>query len=395
MKTGNARMIKEINTALIMEEMRKTEEITRNELAMRTGLTPPTVLHIVGELIDLGLVRETELGESTGGRRPRLLQLNPDGGYVIGAEIDDDITSLCLADLRVGIRAKVRLPNRVLAPERVLAGVKEGIQRLIDQAGVDPGRVFGAGVVLPGLVEKVEGICVHSTRLGWHNVPVKEWLEEETGIPVLVDHVVRGIALAESTFGAATNAKDVLCVRIGRGIGAALVVDGDVYQGSNGSLGELGHMVVWPEGPRCGCGLVGCLEAIASEAALVTSYRNLRPEIGEGPLRGTDILARGETDEAAAHVLRQAGYYLGLGLANCVKLLNPELLVISGFLKGGTVMWEEMRRVIAEQVFSSQLAVLRILPGALVADAGALGGCALVLREVYSRPMELKARLRG
>ena len=106
----------------------------------------------------------------------------------------------------------------------------------------------------------------------------------------------------------------------------------------------------------------------------MTSYRNLRPEIGEGPLRGTDILARGETDEAAAHVLRQAGYYLGLGLANCVKLLNPELLVISGFLKGGTVMWEEMRRVIAEQVFSSQLAVLRILPGALVADAGAWVG---------------------
>ncbi|MGI6165445.1 MAG: ROK family transcriptional regulator [Limnochordia bacterium] len=392
-RTGNARLIKEINTSLIMEEMRKNDQITRNELARLTGLTPPTVLHIVADLIDLGLVREMELGESSGGRRPRMLQLNPDGGYVIGVEIDDDFNRLCLADLSVRIRAKMRIPNESLVPEKVLASVSKGIESLIEQAGVERARILGVGMAVPGLVDSYRGICVNSTRLGWQNVHIKEWIEQQTNLPTEVDHSVRVIALAESRFGAAANASNMIFLRIGRGIGAAFVIDDLVYQGSNGSLGELGHMVVWPHGPKCRCGLEGCLEAIASEEALVMKYREVCEGNCPSELTGEKVVDLAETDKSAALVCKEAGYYLGVALANCVKLINPELIVITGYLKSGTVMWEQMRQIINEQVFPSQSAPLRIVPGELVENACVLGGCALVLDEIYSKPRELRARI--
>jgi len=237
-----------------------------------------------------------------------------------------------------------------------------------DLAADGPARAVG--IAVPGLVDEVAGVARNSVNLGWHDVPLREQLGERLGLPVAVTHDVRAAARAEGALGSARGRADWLLVTVGTGVGAAVVVGGSPYGGAHGSGGELGHLVVAPDGPECACGARGCVEALASAAAVERRYAELT---------GETVSARevvGRTDEAAAAVWGEAVEALAAGLAGYVMLMNPELIVVGGGLAGaGPALFEPLGAALERRL--TFVAAPPVVPAALGADAGCRGAALL------------------
>ncbi len=188
-------------------------------------------------------------------------------------------------------------------------------------------HVRGVGIVVPGLVDEAAGVAISSGNLGWRDVPLRDLLEQRTGLPAALGHDVRGAALAEITSGAARGATDALFITVGTGIGAAFVLRGVPYTGAHGRAAEFGHMSVRPDGPRCPCGVVGCVEALASGPAIEARYRDATG----GQATAVEVAQRASTgDVAAIRAWTEAVSALAAGVATLVVLLDPAQVVIGG-----------------------------------------------------------------
>ncbi|HJT55002.1 MAG TPA: ROK family protein [Ktedonobacteraceae bacterium] len=232
-------------------------------------------------------------------------------------------------------------------------------------------RVVGAGVAVPGLVDEQNGVALLSVNLGWKDVPLRNLLEERLGLKAVVGHDVRTASIAEGLIGAARGSDDYVLVTLGTGIGASVVLHGVPYLGAHGSAGELGHIVIQPDGPKCSCGRRGCLETLASASAVVQHYRDLTHCANDVTTR--DVAERvNQGDEAAGQVWRQAVEALGMGLANYVTLLDPERIVIGGGMAdAGQMLFDPLKAVLAREICFEP--VPSVLPAALGNDAGYLG----------------------
>ena len=195
---------------------------------------------------------------------------------------------------------------------------------------IDSSRVYGLGVGAHGMVDPVRGYSLYAPHFKWRNIPVKKELEERLEIPILIDNDVRVMALAEKWNGR----NDFILINTGPGIGAAIVLDGELHYGRNYSAGEFGHMTVIKDGPLCSCGNTGCLEALISTDKLVYHYnpglkqQNSRPELEGEWLKLLADARKGE--ERARQIIGEVGEYLGMGLSNLVNLLNPDEIILAG-----------------------------------------------------------------
>lgn len=255
-------------------------------------------------------------------------------------------------------------------------GSEAVIQAILDFASdlsqvTEGSRVVGAGVAVPGLVDEQNGVALLSVNLGWKDVPLRRLLEERLGVRVVVGHDVRTASIAEGLIGAARGSDDYVLVTLGTGIGASVVLHGVPYLGVHGSAGELGHIVIQPDGPECSCGRRGCLETLASASAVVQHYRDLTHCADDVTTR--DVAERvNRGDEAAGQVWRQAVEALGMGLANYVTLLDPERIVIGGGMAdAGPMLFEPLKTVLAREICFEP--VPPVLPAVLGNDAGYLG----------------------
>jgi glucokinase len=216
---------------------------------------------------------------------------------------------------------------------------------LLEATDGDP--VARAGVVLPGLVDRHRGVGVFSANIGWRDVPAADRLREAWRIPVLVDHDVTAAGWAEWRLGAGRGVDDLVFVAVGTGISAAVVSGGRLVRGGPGQAGELGHIVVRPDGPPCGCGARGCLETIASATSIVREYE---ARVGRPVGSAAKILARVGDDPAAEAVVTDAVAALADGLAGAVQLLAPARLVVGGGLgEAGAAVLDPLRRALAER----------------------------------------------
>jgi glucokinase len=193
-----------------------------------------------------------------------------------------------------------------------------------------------AGVVLPGVVDRHRGVGVFSANVGWDNVPAGPQLAGRWGIPVVVDHDVMAAGWAEWRRGAGRGVDDLAFVAVGTGISAALVSGGRLVRGGSGQAGELGHVVVRPDGPPCGCGARGCLEAVASATAIAHAYQAAS---GQSVAGAVDVLARAAADAVAQSVVTEAVAALADGLAALVQLVAPARIVIGGGLADAGASW--------------------------------------------------------
>jgi glucokinase len=270
---------------------------------------------------------------------------------------------------------------------RVAASVREALER----ASVAEGEVAGVGVGAAGLTDWRTGVVVLASNLGWRDVPLKERLEQELdGLRVEVDKDTNAAALAEARLGAGREFKHFLYVTAGTGIGGGLILDGTLYRGATGGAGDIGHVVVDPDGPRCGCGDHGCVEVFSSGAGMVNRAREMLAGGAEAAYSAmtvealtpqTIFEAAEEGDAVAARVVETAGRALGLALADYVNINNPEAIVIGGgVVRAGRAYTEPVERELRRRALPALGEIVKLVPPELGDDVG-VTGAALLLAE--------------
>lgn len=275
-------------------------------------------------------------------------------------------------------------------------GPEAVIERMADsaRAAAMGGRIIACGISTPGPSKPNEGIVTDPPNLpGWRNVPLARLLSEKLGVPAWIENDANASALAEHRIGAGKGLQHMILVTLGTGVGGGLILDGKLFYGASGGAGEIGHQLIQPDGPLCGCGRHGCLEAVASgialgreAAAIVAAFpggilAKMVAEAGEEPDAKLLHEAADAGDPEADAAIRVAGRYLGMGLTNLVNIFNPEMLVIGGSLRlMGEPYLGEAKAVVKRDAFSQHFSDVRIVEAAMGDESPAIGA-ALLARE--------------
>ena len=280
--------------------------------------------------------------------------------------------------------------------EPVVQSILDSIGRTLEQAGIAAPQLSAIGVGAPGLSNSETGILFTSPNLpGWRDVPLRDIIEKELGKKAFLINDANAAALGELYFGAAKGAHHFIYITISTGIGGGIIIDGEVYTGSIGTAGEVGHMTIDDDGPPCNCGNRGCWETLASGTAMA---REARKQIKEGARTSILGYAEGDVEKVTAQVIHNAakegdslakelitrtGYYVGVGLANLVNIFNPELIVIGGGLSNiGDMLLEPAYEVAGERAFKESYRTVRFALAKLGRDSGVLGAAAFALQEM-------------
>ncbi|MBE0341570.1 ROK family transcriptional regulator [Paenibacillus sp. 28ISP30-2] len=346
--TGDQALVKKLNKSIVLERIRLHAPLSRAQLSSQTGLNKATVSNLVAELITDGLVYETGLGESSGGRKPLMLLFNSRAGFVLGIEVSVQYIKGALTDLAGTIETELTFPLAQHDPAFVMEQIQRLVQELMQTIPPSPHGIVGIGLGVPGMVDE-SGTVLFAPNLGWEEVPLRQQLEEELGLPVVVDNEANVGAQGELYYDMDSDhrqlVRDLVYISAGSGIGAGIIIDGKPYQGAWGYAGETGHMSIDWNGRLCSCGSRGCWELYASEKAY-TAYTFKLPAHSTAEL--LPFALQGDTNTLS--VFRDIGQYLGVGITNIVNSLNPGMLIIGGPLAEARPWLEQsMREVIDER----------------------------------------------
>lgn len=320
----------------------------------------------------------TELWSTTGrGEHPLA-----GAGSVAGIDVGGTYTKAVLVGASGRIVERVRANTPRTGGAAVVEHLVALVARLATAAAPDE-PLAAVGVGVPGIVDEAAGIARYSANLAWRELALVDALRQRVGVPVALGHDVRLGALGEGTLGAARGVADFLYLPIGTGVAAALVLGGRVRRGVHGAAGEVGHVIIEPGGPLCGCGRHGCLEAVASAGALARRYGERRP--GE-QLDAAAVLARAVSGDAVADALwREAVHALGVSLAGAQALVDVELVVVGGGLAhAGGPLFAGLADVLADRL--GWIAAPRLAAAALRDDAACLGAAVIARDALNARP---------
>jgi predicted NBD/HSP70 family sugar kinase len=386
------------NRSVILTSIYREGPLSRQELSVRTALSPASVSNLVAELISEGVVEEAGSVESEGGRPRVLLRVAPTFRYVVGAEVGETRIRVELFDLAMNVLARADRPIHEPTPAIVVKHVLEGLSTVIDSSGVRSDQVLGLGVAVAGVVE--DNAVVDAQTLGWEAVPLAEMLAEGTDIPVHVDNGANMLGQAEMWFGAGRGAADAVVALVGSGVGSALVAGGSSYRGARSSAGEWGHMTIMYGGRQCRCGALGCLEAYVGAEGVLDRYRLAGGTVGgDEEAAFVELLeSASQGSEPAATIVADTIGYLAAGFANLVNLVNPERIVLGGWagLLLGEKYLDEMHTEMGKHALRRPYAQVSIVLCELGRDAVALGAATLpvvrLLRDGGALPAPLRSR---
>lgn len=350
---SNINLVKSHNLRAILLSLLHEGSLSRVGLARKTGLSTTTVTNLIADLLEQGIVIEEGMETVEGPRpvgRPRTaLRLVDDARYAIGVHIGIGRFRVGLANLTGDLVARRTIEyDFQMLPEAVLDEIVAAVQEQIQGLNLSRERLLGVGVGASGLVNHQTGVNVLAPNLGWHDVPVRDYLAGKLGLPVTIDNNVRAMALAEAFFGAGKGVNSLAFVYGRVGVGAGFVVGGQIFRGSSLGAGEIGHTILIAEGgERCRCGNSGCLETLVSEPRLISQAatlvrqfpnsdlaRRLR-DANSAPTIEHIFAAARAGDERVKQMIEQRACYLGMALANLVNILNPELILLGGLFAEG------------------------------------------------------------
>jgi glucokinase len=262
--------------------------------------------------------------------------------------------------------------------EKLLSKIIEVIYNVLKQSKIQKKNILGIGIGLPGLINFKTGMIHYLPNIpGWKNFPIKRWFSSKVKLPTFVDNDVNLITLAEHRIGAGRETKNMICLTLGTGVGGGIIINGDLYRGSSFVSGEIGHIPLTENGPRCNCGGRGCLECFVGNRYILrlAKRRMMDKKI---TLEKIDRLAR-EGNSKAIAIWREVGRYIGIALVGVVNLLNPEKIVIGGGITGaGEVLFSQIRKMITLRAMPIQAKTVKIVKARFGADAGILGAAILV-----------------
>ena len=357
--------------------------VARATIADALQVSPATVTAITRELIEAGLVEMAGKAPAAGRGRPsELLAIVPDAVSLLGAKVTEDHVTWVLADLRGDVLASgaASFDPRPADPATRLGDVLAEVMANVD------GLLLGIGLGVPGTVATDDDGLVTSPMFGWQGLPLGRLVAEQLALPVVVDNDVNTLAVAQHLYGRGRALDDFVTVTVGRGIGLGIFLDGALRRGQHGGAGEFGHTLAVPDGPICDCGRAGCLEAVASDPALV---ERARTDGLIGTRDGIDaLLARAESSRESRALYAEAGTHLGAAVADLVNLLAPGVVIISG---EGIGAWPHLRAGF-EPAFAGGILPVHADTEVVVEpwedQNWARGAAALVLRSVYAPAAE-------
>jgi glucokinase len=279
-------------------------------------------------------------------------------------------------------------------PDATLGQIVDACREVIAEHGARPEEVLGVGIGLPGIMDAQSGVCFWSPNFPqWKDVPIAATVAEGVGAPAFILNDAKCAALGELVYGAGRGVRNMVMITLGTGIGGAFVVDGRLLIGPNGSIGEVGHQTVDPQGRRCGCGNYGCWETTCARDAIIeraerklqagrdSRLRALAERGGVTPALVSQAAAEG--DAVALEVLQEIGFYAGLGVANLINIMNPERFVIGGGIaQAGELLLGPIRRTVDSRAVPLQRQTAQIVPAELGDLAGVMGAAVLVLDRV-------------
>ncbi len=391
MQRGTFQLMKSVNKSNILNKIRKSEPISRAQIAKETQLTPPTVSSIVKELLDQGIVRESTLGNSKGGRKPTMLLINTDACYVIGVDAGPERVECILTDLsgeifeRVSSKLKTPITN-----DEFIAILKENINETIQSSTKRKDKIIGIGVAMHGVVDVTAGTSLIAPNLDLRNIPIKAELEEEYDLIIKVENDARAMALGESWFGGHGDLKSMVAVNIGRGVGSGIVINGKLYHGEKNIAGEIGHMTIDINGDICECGNRGCLQTFASGDAVAKRARDqIHRDKDSDTLTGQKIHELAQTgDISYIEILQETGRAIGVGLTNLIHLINPSEIVLGGgVMKGEKFILPAIKKTIDQRALTPEARKTAVTVTKLGDDATLLGAVSLLFVEVFD-PVE-------
>lgn len=400
--TGSFQWMKTINKSNILNMIRSYGPISRSEIAKKTKLTPPTVTNIVSELIESNLVRESEIGISKGGRKPILLTINAKHSFIIGIDVGGHHVRAIMADLNaeIVVQHRTTLPEN-LTKDDLLQTLIDVVQMIINKANVSKEKIIGIGVGMHGIVNYQEGIAVFAPNFHLSDVPIKSFLENVFQLPTYVENDARALALGETWFGHGQGIENVVCVNVGIGIGAGIVINNRLFHGQNGIAGEIGHMIVDINGMKCSCGSYGCLQTMAGGRSLrdrvikeishgrktliVNKVKNDLNKITGALIHECAI----EGDALSIEVLKEVGSFLGIGVTNLINLINPTKVIIGGGVsKAENYILEPLNAVVKMRALTPKARETEIVLSKLGDNGTVIGAVTLVLQNVFSPNLE-------
>lgn len=343
--SGHASM-KLRNRLVILRCVRYEGPISRVDLQEKTRLSWGTISASTRELLDSGILTEIGAVTTDMGRRPIELDLNRADNYVLGLQLGSALVRSVLMDIKGSVVAELDVPvNAAGSSDEILRCLTDAGNRLLRQQGVRRSSLMGIGVAVPGAVDFSTGISLYAPQHpNWKNVALKDRFERTFGVPCYVDHSFNCFALSEQLFGLGKGLQNYICVLVGTGVAAGIVLGGEVYRGANGLAGEFGHTCIEENGLLCACGNRGCIEAYISGPALAAAAAKELEAKGAGvpPLAAMNdgsgitaeklFLAARQGNPVALNVFERMGTVLGIGISNLINIFNPQTVILGGFV---------------------------------------------------------------
>jgi len=377
----------------ILDLIRRKGPITRTEISKETELNIVTVSNYINAYIQKGLVIEGGLDVSTGGRRPVVLELNPKAGYIIGVGLDLFSIIGILADLKANVLLKINKARPAGAESALLEALNEVIEELIAKSDLERSSIKGIGIGIPGIVDRKGGTIRWPQQMGSIYIStLRNMLEQKFGIPVFIENDATVAAFGEREFELESDVKNLIFMY--SGVGCGIVINGQIYRGSTGCAGELGLPNLTSEEKEKWRGLARWqadlgLTEMAQEEIKKGKKDSKVLELAEGDASKIDskavIEAAREGDALAVSLVRKAGEELGVRIAYLVQVFNPEVVVIGGGIeKAGSVLLDEIKRVVREKTFEELGHQVRIVPTQLGEDSVAMGAISLVIQHIFT-----------
>jgi len=388
--SGNAKLVRNINRAVILNLIRERQPISRVNISKITKLNKSTVSSIVSELLKNEYLVEELVADSNVGRNPLQLKLNV-GRYHVGAvNFDTKIIRVALVDIGGKVVAKDEYCPVNNSPEEYVSKALKCLNELKERLGITD--LEGIGVTIAGLIDPDTGYVIVAPNLGWKDVKLGGIFQKyETRTSVLrFENDAEASALAELWFGNGiiNNFSNFVFISVGAGLGTGIVIDRKVIEGVSYAAGEFGHMNIFEHGEKCVCGNTGCWEAYASDRATVKRYLNrkkIRQDQSRQVLIKDVIQAAQNNDEVAIEVLQETGRYLGIGISNIIRALDPPAIVIGGhILQVWNIVYKEILVGLSKHSFFGLEKRVKILPSSLSERPRLIGAATLALERIFS-----------
>ncbi|MGP4039054.1 ROK family protein [Gracilibacillus sp. D59] len=337
-------MMKQYNQKLVLRILMKEGAVSKSTLSKITGLTLPAITDIVDSLEQYRLIKNIGESKTNRGRFPTLYKIEENVLKVIGIGITSKQLNVSFYNLKGEELAYYSegLPKNT-SPDNIISKITLVINDLLTKHGFQKSEILGVGVGMHGIVDFKRGVAIYPPHLDWENVPIKEKLEEQMDLPVLVDNDCNALTLAESWFGKAQEENSFIVVNVDYGVGAGIMIDRKIFHGIDFGAGQIGHTIVNDDGPLCSCGNYGCLEALASENSIVEQVKKKIKKGFPSILKDenktlnnmsiTDVYnAVAKDDTLVINVVEEAARYVGIAVSALVNIINPEKIILTGSL---------------------------------------------------------------